>query len=246
MNMRRIALLVATAAAALAAAPAVATAQDHVVEVDETTPLSPTFTPDLIAAESGETVRWDFNATANDGEPPIFAHDVEVEDSEGGNVVDSPLYAYDDEEDSVLPTPGYIEHTFTEAGTYSFFCTLHPTMTGEVEVAETTTMTLKAAPKSKRVKAGKNAVLTATATNTGGVDATGARVCAKAPKKLAKIKGKACRPLGDLAPESQLKRKFTVTPTKKAKGKSVKVTFTLNALNAPKRTATATLKVPKR
>jgi hypothetical protein len=82
--------------------------------------------------------------------------------------------------------------------------------------------------------------------NVGEAEASEVEVCAKAPKRLVRIEGNDCRQLGSLAPDASEQEKFTLKPTRKAEGKKVDIKFTAKAGNAPKATATATLKVKNR
>ena len=243
MGTRRMALFaVVGALGAVVALPATATAFDHEVKTDESTL---TFTPDYLGVSAGETVRWDFNATANTGNAITIPHDVRIyDDPLAAPIATSPLFLPGS---PPTPPPGYYEYTFTTVGTYSFLCSIHPgTMTGEVQVAPpSTSLRLAVKPKSTAARAGRKKAITATATNIGAAPATAVKVCAKAPKKRVSIKGKACANLGALAPAAKGQRKFTFTPTKKARGRSVKVTFTVTATNAERKTATATLRVAK-
>ena len=71
------------------------------------------FTPEEVSVKAGETVTWEWDDGA-------VAHDVN-----GGDAFKSEIQ-----------TEGTFEHTFAEAGTFEYKCTVHPTMTGTVEVSE--------------------------------------------------------------------------------------------------------------
>lgn len=71
------------------------------------------FTPQEVSIKTGETVTWEWD----DGAVP---HDVNAGD----------LFK------SEIQEKGTFEHTFAEAGTFEYKCTVHPTMTGSVEVTE--------------------------------------------------------------------------------------------------------------
>ena len=71
------------------------------------------FTPQRVSVQVGETVTWEWD----DGAVP---HDVN-----GGDVFKSEIQE-----------KGTFAHTFAEAGTFEYKCTVHPTMTGSVEVTE--------------------------------------------------------------------------------------------------------------
>lgn len=68
------------------------------------------YTPDALTVEAGDTVTWVWN----DG---TIAHDV----------------AGDGFQSEVI-SEGTFSHRFDEPGTYEYICTLHPNMTGTIEV----------------------------------------------------------------------------------------------------------------
>ena len=70
------------------------------------------FNPERVTIEAGETVTWQWD----DGTVP---HDVAGEGFK-----------------SEIQEKGTFEHTFDEAGVFGYKCTVHPTMTGSVEVTE--------------------------------------------------------------------------------------------------------------
>jgi plastocyanin len=70
------------------------------------------FDPETLTVESGDTVTW----TWNDG---AVTHDV------SGDAFQSEVMS-----------EGTFQHRFDEAGTYDYDCTLHPNMTGTVEVTK--------------------------------------------------------------------------------------------------------------
>ena len=71
------------------------------------------FRPERISVQVGDTVTWRWD----DGNVP---HDVN-----GG-----------DDFKSEVKESGTFEHTFAEPGVYEYKCTVHPAMTGAVEVTE--------------------------------------------------------------------------------------------------------------
>jgi plastocyanin len=76
------------------------------------------FSPNPIQVSVGTTVTW----TNNDAQP----HTV----SSGENATPNGLF------DSPIMAPkATFEHTFTEAGEFPYFCTLHPNMVGTVSVS---------------------------------------------------------------------------------------------------------------
>ena len=68
------------------------------------------FDPETLAVEAGDTVTW----TWNDG---AIAHDVAGDDFQSESM-----------------SEGTFRHRFDEPGTYEYVCTLHPNMTGTIEV----------------------------------------------------------------------------------------------------------------
>lgn len=71
------------------------------------------FRPEKLTIAVGETVTWEWD----DGQ---VAHDVN-----GGDLFKSEIQE-----------EGTFEHTFEEAGVFEYKCTVHPSMTGSVEVTE--------------------------------------------------------------------------------------------------------------
>lgn len=68
------------------------------------------FAPTSITVPAGSTVAWEWNSGA-------IAHDVVGDD-----------FA------SEVQTSGTFSHRFDRPGTYSYYCSLHPNMTGTIEV----------------------------------------------------------------------------------------------------------------
>ena len=99
-----LAVAVFTTATALPAAPS--QAADSVVLIDQFT-----FTPQRITVKAGATVTW-----TNEDDIPH-------------TVVSANTFR-----SKVMDTDGKFSFTFTTAGTYKYFCSLHPHMTGTVIV----------------------------------------------------------------------------------------------------------------
>ena len=70
------------------------------------------FEPEALKIEAGDTVTW----TWNDG---AISHDVSGADFQ-----------------SEVMSEGTFQHRFDESGTYEYVCTLHPNMTGTIEVTK--------------------------------------------------------------------------------------------------------------
>jgi len=68
------------------------------------------FAPETLAVEAGDTVTWVWNDGAID-------HDAAGDDFK-----------------SEVKSEGSFTHTFDEPGTYDYACSLHPNMTGTIEV----------------------------------------------------------------------------------------------------------------
>jgi plastocyanin len=76
------------------------------------------FSPNPIQVSVGGTVTW----TNHDAQPHTVVS--------GENVTPSGLF-----ESPIMPSQATFEHTFTEAGEFPYFCTLHPNMVGTVSVS---------------------------------------------------------------------------------------------------------------
>jgi plastocyanin len=70
------------------------------------------FSPETLTIEAGDTVTWTWRDGAID-------HDVSGDDFQ-----------------SEVISEGTFRHRFNEPGTYEYICTLHPNMTGTIEVTE--------------------------------------------------------------------------------------------------------------
>jgi len=101
---------------------------------------------------------------------------------------------------------------------------------------------LKVKPKQASTRPGGGAKFRATVRNTGGSPANAVKVCAKAPKKFAKVAGKKCVRYQSLAGAPKTAR-FTVKAKRKAAGKRLRITFKATSPDAPAARAAATLKV---
>ncbi len=106
-------------------------------------------------------------------------------------------------------------------------------------------LTLAATPKVRSAKAGRVATLTATARNLGEGPAAALRVCAKAPRKRALVRGNSCLTRPSLAAGAAFAAKFKLVPKRSARGKRVTVSFTASASGASVARATATLSVKR-
>lgn len=106
------------------------------------------------------------------------------------------------------------------------YCEANPSQPGCV--LKPALSNLIAVSSASKVKRGKKATVSTWITNTGTANATGAKVCLKAPKKL--IKGAKCLQVGNLAPGKTALKKFKVRVNKKAKkGKKAVLKLTASA-----------------
>ncbi len=107
---------------------------------------------------------------------------------------------------------------------------------------DVTALSLKAKPKTRKVRRGKKAKLKVMVSNGGSFAARSVKLCLNAGKKL-KPKKK-CVKLGTVAAGKSKRRTFRIGPKSKAKkGKKFPVRFRLTAANAPARKAMVKLKV---
>ena len=77
------------------------------------------YIPASVSINVGDTVSWPNEDTA--------AHTVTA-----GSAVDGPSGAFDS---SLLIAGGVYEHTFDSAGSYDYYCMVHPWMVGDVQVS---------------------------------------------------------------------------------------------------------------
>jgi LPXTG-motif cell wall-anchored protein len=141
----------AATASAATAAPAPPTASSSVTisraKASSTTSVSIVdfvFDPTALSVKLGDTVQWINNGTADEGHNVI------------GDGLSSP----------VLHTGESYSFTFTAAGTYDYICTIHPKMTGTVEVIDPNADEPK--PKKKKKSGSKRGNSSAGASADGG------------------------------------------------------------------------------
>jgi len=193
-----------------------------------------------VQASAGDTVEWDF---AGGG------HDICIDDSAPvgpagfGDCGDDELLGSFENSDSGG------EKTFTEAGSYPFYCSFHyPGMEGTVEVAEGGggSADLRASVKPKRKTVNKRAgqaAFTFNVRNVGDAATGPLTLCAKAPKKRLKVKGAACRGKQSLAGGAQVSTKFKFKIKRAARGKTTKIAFTAAGEGVDGQRVVARLKV---
>ncbi len=116
--------------------------------------------------------------------------------------------------------------------------------TGDLGPPPAPELALSVMPRSKTVKQGNGATFTATVRNTGDADATGVKVCMKAPRKAVKPSMK-CTNVGMLAAGELEKPRFVVKAKRDAKPRSYTLRFTATGTGGPDN-ATATLKVKRK
>jgi PKD repeat protein/regulation of enolase protein 1 (concanavalin A-like superfamily) len=146
---------------------------------------------------------------------------------------------------------GHAEATFTEAnflqqvlGGLETTAGIEPSESCGVGGGGEPELALSVKPASKSVKQGKSATFTATVRNTGDANATGVKVCMKAPKKAVKP-AKKCVNVGMLAAGAMEKPKFKVKAKRNAKPKAYTLKFKATGTGGPAND-TATLKVKRR
>jgi plastocyanin len=216
----------ALAITAGATAPVAGAQTTHPVGTDGNT-----WDPNLVDADTGDTVDWTFSAS----------HNLNLLDPEGGAILTNE------------PPDGTTSHLFDEAGNYVYYCSIHgsPTlgMRGEVQVGVSEPpepeLSLSVAPRRATAKAGRSAKFTATLANSGDGPATQVEICVDAPRRLVKVSGEPCATAESLDPDQELAPRFTLKPTRKARGKKVRITFTATAMDVDPEVETATLKVKR-
>ncbi len=102
---------------------------------------------------------------------------------------------------------------------------------------------LTVAPKRIAVEPGEQARFQATVRNLGDAGAANVRVCAAAPRKKARVVGKACTTKAGLAAGGRMMPTFKLRPTRRARGQRVSASFTATSPDAATARTTATLKV---
>lgn len=246
MSKRVIGLIVAAAAAAALLLPGTAAAQSDVDAVGTI------WSPSQVDVTLNDSVTWHFDDPEN-----FLPHDVWLVPP-GGDPDPMGPDIFEVTDGPVQAGGPPVSYTFGELGTWTYVCRLHSGfsggewtgMVGTADVSNAgptdTELDLGTSPRSKKVKPGQQAAFRATVENIGGAQGTNVRVCARAPKKLATIRGKPCQAYASLGIGASRARAFTIKPKPKAKGKSVRISFTATAANAPRETATATLKVKRR
>jgi uncharacterized repeat protein (TIGR01451 family) len=248
VSKRVISLVVGAAAGAALVLPGTAAAQ---ADVDA---VGTAWQPNQVEIAMGDSVTWHFDDPDN-----FLPHDVwlaapgdnPAPPEQGGDlfeVTDGP----------VPPDGPPVSFSFGQLGSWIFVCRIHSGfsagewtgMVGTADVTESgptdTTLDLAARPRTKRVNPGQRATFTAPVENIGGATGTNVRVCARVPARLAAIRSQPCVTYASLGIGATRSPRFTIKPKRKARGKSVRITFTATAANAPRETATATLRVRRR
>lgn len=115
----------------------------------------------------------------------------------------------------------------------------------ELEVRGAPVLALSAKPRKRKARAGGKARFKAILANSGNAAASGIEVCAKVPKRLAKVKGRRCAAAEGLDPGAKLRSRLKLEPTRRARGKRVTVRFKATAAEAAPAKARAVLKVKR-
>jgi nitrite reductase (NO-forming) len=84
------------------------------------------FSPNPVSAKVGDTVTW----TNNDIQPHTVTSGTSPSDPDKGKVFDSSPNL-----NPLLNAKATFSHQFTQAGTFQYFCQIHPTMVGTVNVS---------------------------------------------------------------------------------------------------------------
>ncbi len=145
---------------------------------------------------------------------------------------------------------GHTEESYTEPnflaqvlGGLETTAGVEPSATCGVEAGGEADLRLNVQPKRASVKVGKQKTFRATVRGTGDVVAEDVKVCAKAPKRKAKIIGRKCFSYPSLDDPYRETARFKVKAKRSAAGKKVTLRFIATAANADRETAKATLKV---
>lgn len=221
-------------------APAAANATTYSVDVsDDGDPATYSWSTTHIDAEAGDTVNWYWNLIDDFHSLHLFAGtDI---DGDPPPILDSGTF--DPASPPDTPTP----YTFTTEGTYTYVCGVHTYMTGTVQVgpAGSPAFTISGAPKIKKVRAGKLATFTATARNIGDAEATGASVCISGPATKIKFTTAKCKNYATWAAGATKKPTFSVKPKPAARGKTVKLTLSVDSAETTPVKTTVSVKVPR-
>jgi glucose/arabinose dehydrogenase/plastocyanin len=106
--------------------PSESTTNISIVE-DASTMMDRAFSPNPVTVKVGDTVTW----TNDDNQPHTVTSGNGSDDANMGKAFDSGLSG-----PSALSTKGKtFQHQFTEAGSYPYFCQLHPMMIGKIVVS---------------------------------------------------------------------------------------------------------------
>ena len=100
-------------------------------------------------------------------------------------------------------------------------------------------------PRKANSKPNKTKRFQVTVRNRGDASAEDVRICASAKKRLARIRGSACREAPSIGAGNRVRAAFRVKFTKKAAGKRVRVKFTARVKGAKNAQTTAVVKVKK-
>jgi PKD repeat protein/plastocyanin len=118
-KMRRTTLAVMAAAVSLCACLFIATAaqaQAPAATIDAVDAPAQAFSPSDVTITTGQTVRWEFDQAATSHTVTSTSANWSIDETRAAN-------------------GAAVEHTFTQPGTYTFFCKIHPAMTGSVTVS---------------------------------------------------------------------------------------------------------------
>jgi plastocyanin len=247
VSKRMIGLAVAVAAAAaVLLLPGTAAAQSDV------SAKGTAWDPGQVDVALNDSVTWHFDDPEN-----FLPHDVWLVPP-GGDPDPAGPDIFEVTDGPVQPDGPPVSHTFAELGTWTYICRIHSGfsggewigMVGTADVSNApptdTELGLGVTPQTKRVRPSQQATFTARVENVGAAPGTNVRVCAQAPTRLVAITSKPCQTYASLGIGASRAPRFTIKPKRRARGKSVRISFTATAANAPRETATAILRVRRR
>jgi PKD repeat protein/glucose/arabinose dehydrogenase len=233
---------------------------EHVVEyssVDNAGNEEPTQSVEFEILGGGENqapVIDSLNADPDEGLAPLEVDfSADASDPDGDELTYSWDFDGDGTEDSTDEAP---THIYTLPGDYEAELTVSD---GELEASDTVPVAvgddgggeaelrLNVKPKRAKAKVGKTKTFRATVRGVGDVVAERVKVCAKTPKRKAKVTGRKCFRFASLEePTYRQPARFKVKAKRKGAGKKVTLRFIATAANADRETARATLKIKRK
>lgn len=118
--------------------------------------------------------------------------------------------------------------------------------TATFAIAGPPALALQVRPAKKRIAPKRAINVRAVVRNTGDSEADALRVCARAPKRLARLRPAKCVRVNSLEVGERKRIAFKLKPRPKARGKRLNVRITVQASDAGKATGKSTLRVKRR